>query len=314
MSKQATMVKNKNKYKITNWSSYNESLKQRGSITIWFNEDIKNAWIYSGKQARGGKVIYSDTAIQICLMISKVYGLALRQTEGFMRSLVRLMKLDIPIPDYTRLSRRAKNLKICLAQFKKNERIDIVLDSTGLKVYGEGEWKVKKHGVGKHRTWRKLHIAIKADTQEIVAEVLSENNVDDGEVVPEILQSIPFCKSFRGDGAYDTVKVRKCFDKETKQIIPPRRNAVLSKEPNEALLQRDEAIKRIKEVGRKQWKVEEGYHKRNLVEVAMFRYKTIIGDKLRFRKFENEVVEAKIGCLILNVMTRLGMPVSMKVA
>lgn len=312
MNKQVTTVKDK--YKIINWANYNESLKQRGNITIWFTDDLKNSWEYSGQRNKGGKIIFSDTAIQVCLMIRQVYKLKLRQTEGFMKSLVGLMKLEIPIPEYTRLCKRAKDLKICLTQFGKNERIDIVLDSTGLKVYGEGEWKVRKHGAGKHRTWRKLHIAINPNTQEIVAEVLTENNVDDGEVVPEILESIPKCKSFRGDGAYDKVKVRKSFDKETKQIIPPQHNAVISKKSDEALIQRDRAIKRIKEVGRAQWKKEEDYHKRSLGEVVMFRYKTIIGDKLMSRKFENEVVEVKIACLILNIMTKLGMPISKKAA
>lgn len=308
--------KPKDNYKILNWSSYNASLKQRGSITVWFSEDAIESWQYRGKRERGGKIIYSDTAIQTCLMIRKVYGLKLRQTEGFMNSLVKLLNVDCPIPDYTRLSRRAKDLKICLKRFRKDEKIDIVVDSTGLKVYGEGEWKVRKHGWSKHRTWRKLHLGIDPLTHEIVAEVLTDNSVDDAAVVDRLLEEVPIeIRSFRGDGAYDKIKVRRLLTKkEIEQVIPPQHNAVVCKKPKSELKARDECIKRIAEIGREEWKKEVAYHKRSLSEVAMFRYKTILGDKIMSRKFENEVTEARIGCLILNQMTKLGMPISKKAA
>jgi len=308
--------KGKDKYKILNWSSYNESLKQRGNITFWFSEDAIKSWKYDGKRDRGGKIIYSDTAIKTCLIIRKVYKLKLRQTEGFMRSLVILLKIACPIPDYSRLSRRAKDLDICLKRFKKDEKIDIVVDSTGLKIYGEGEWKVRKHGCSKHRTWRKLHIGINPATHEIVAEVLTDNSVDDAEVIGDLLKGVPATiKSFRGDGAYDKIKVRRILtEMDIGQIIPPQQNAVLSKTHNPALKIRDQNIRGIKEVGRKEWKKKVDYHKRSLSEVAMFRYKTILGEKLMSRKFENEVTEARIGCFILNEMTKLGMPISKKAA
>lgn len=314
MSKQ--LSKPKDKYKILNWSSYNESLKQRGSITVWFSEDAIQSWNYNGKRGQGGKIIYSDSAIMTCLIIRKVYRLKLRQTEGFMKSLVSLLKISLAIPDYSVLCRRAKNLKVCLKRFDNDEPIHIVVDSTGLKVYGEGEWKVRQHGWSKRRTWRKLHLGVNPGTHEIIAEQLTNNDVDDAEVVPDLLKEIPTgIKSFGGDGAYDKIKVRKTLtSKGIKQLIPPQKKAVISKKPNKALLERDEAIKRIKEIGRAEWKIEIGYHKRSLSEVAMFRYKTILGDKLMSRKFENEVIEARIGCLILNEMTKLGMPISRKAA
>ena len=308
--------KAKDKYKILNWSSYNESLKQRGSITLWFSSNAIESWEYTGKRMRGGKLIYSDTAIKTCLIIRKIYGLKLRQTEGFMNSLVRLLNIECPIPDYSRLSRRAKTLKISLKKFKKGEHLDIVVDSTGLKVYGEGEWKVRKHGWSKHRTWRKLHLGMNPDTHEIVAEILTDNGVDDGKVVDDLLKEVPAnIKNFRGDGAYDKIKVRTLLtEMDVGQIIPPQHNAVINSKSNPALKTRDDSIKRIAEVGRAEWKKEIGYHKRSLGEVAMFRYKTILGDKLMSRKFENEVIEARIGCLILNEMTKLGMPISKKSA
>lgn len=313
MNKQQS--KCKDKYKILNWSSYNESLKQRGNITFWLSEEAIGLWNYQGKRKPGGKIIYSDTAILSCLIIRKVYRLRLRQTEGFMKSLFSQLNISLPIPDYTLLCRRAKKLKVSLNPFKKEESIDIVLDSTGLKVYGEGEWKVRQHGSSKHRTWRKLHLGVNPETNEIIAEKLTNNGVDDAEVVPDLLKEIPMViKSFTADGAYDKIKVRTMLtQKGIRQIIPPQKNAVLSKSNNPILKQRDDDIKKIKEHGSRQWKTEMGYHKRSLSEVAMFRYKTIIGDTLMSRKLENEATEARIGCLILNKIIKLGMPISTKV-
>jgi len=313
MSKQ--LSERKDTYKILNWSSYNESLKQRGSITVWFGEDAVKSWEYQGKREQGGKIIYSDTAIKTCLIIRKVYHLKLRQTEGFMKSLVSLLGIPLAIPHYSILSRRAGKLNIAIKQFKKQEPIHIVVDSTGLKVYGEGEWKVRQHGWSKHRTWRKLHLGVDPNTHEIVAERLTSNSVDDAEAVADLLKEIPtVVTSFAADGAYDKVKVRKqLVAKGIKQVIPPQKTAVVSKKPpDKALLERDEAIRRIKQIGRAEWKKEVGYHKRSMAEVAMYRYKTILGDKLMSRKFENEAIEARIGCLVLNKMTTLGMPISKK--
>ena len=177
---------------------------------------------------------------------------------------------------------------------------------------GEGEWKVRKHGWSKHRTWRKLHIGVNPLTHEIVAELLTENDIDDAQVVGALIEGIRVrIKSFRGDGAYDKQKVRKLLTtKEMEQIIPPQHNAVVSKTARSELSARDEAIKRIKQIGRKQWKQETGYHKRSIGEVAMYRYKTILGDKILARTFQNQQAEVRIGCLILNKMTKLGMPIS----
>lgn len=314
MNKQ-TQPKPKDKYKITNWKEYNESLKQRGSITIWFSEEALELWKYTGTKLKGGQKKYSDLAIETSLTIRTVYHLKLRQTEGFMNSLIQIMQINLEIPDYSTLSRRAGKLNISLGNFKKKGNIDIIVDSTGLKVYGEGEWKVRKHGWSKHRTWRKLHIGIDGATQEIIAEELTKNSVEDADIIDDVLNVSDNIDSFTGDGAYDKKKVRKILTKKgIKQKIPPQRNAVLSKGDDSALQSRDKAIKRIKRIGRKKWKQEVGYHRRSLGEVAMFRYKTIIGDKILSRKFENEKVEVRLGCAILNKMTTLGMPVSIKVA
>ena len=314
MNKQ-TQLQCKNKYKIINWKEYNESLKQRGSITIWISKEALELWKYTGPKLKGGQKKYSDLAIETSLTIRKVYHLKLRQTEGFVNSLIQIMQVNLEVPDYSTLSRRAGKLNISLGNFKDNGNIDIVVDSTGLKVYGEGEWKVRKYGWSKHRTWRKLHIGIDGVTQEIIAEELTENNIDDADVIEDVLNVSDNIDSFTGDGAYDKKKVRKILTKKKiKQKIPPQRNAVISKEADYDLQSRDKAIKRIKSIGIEKWKQEVGYHRRSLVEVAMFRYKTIIGDKILSRKFVNEKVEVRLGCAILNKMTALGMPVSIKVA
>jgi len=306
--------KAKDKYKILNWSDYNNSLKNRGRITLWISNEALDSWVYTGSRKRGGKIEYSDLAIETCLTIKQVIHLKLRQTEGFVNSLFELMSVEKEAPDYSTLSRRAGSLQIELKATKQKGGIDIIVDSTGLKVYGEGEWKVRKHGWSKHRTWRKLHIGINGVTQEIVSEELTGNDTSDAEVVSDLLnETDESINSFTGDGAYDKKNVRETLSKKKiKEIIPPQENAVISENP--ALKERNKAIKRINKIGRKEWKKQVKYHRRSLVEVSMFRYKTIIGDKINARKFENEKTEVRINCSILNVMTNLGMPISIKVA
>jgi len=305
--------KAKDKYKILNWAEYNKSLKNRGRITLWISEDAINSWAHLGLRERGGKIEYSDLAIKTCLTLKQVFHLKLRQTEGFVSSLFEVMNIGKKAPDYSTLSRRAGSLQIELKATKRKGNIDIIVDSTGLKVYGEGEWKVRRYGWSKHRTWRKLHIGINGETQEIIAEELTENSKSDAEVTGDLLNEVEYqINSFTGDGAYDKKNVRKELCKrKIKEIIPPQENAVES--IDSVLKERNKAIKSIDKIGRKKWKKKVKYHKRSLVEVAMFRYKTIIGDKISARKFDNEKTEVRINCSILNVMTNLGMPISKKV-
>jgi hypothetical protein len=309
-----SLPKPKEKYKVCNWKQYNEHLKRRGDLTIWIAEDVAGTWVYEGKRERGGKKIYSELAIHTCLAIRKVYHLPLRQTQGMLRSIFRIMGVPYQIPDYSTLSRRAAGLNISLAQSETD--LHLVLDSTGLKVYGEGEWKVRRHGWSKHRTWRKLHLGINRDTQQIVMQLLTPHTVDDAQAALTLMnENKTTINSFTGDGSYDKSKLRKLLLKERIiPIVPPQRNALISDGTKEEIKSRDDDIKRIKEVGRAQWKKEMNYHKRSRVEVAMFRYKTIIGDKLKSRKDENQQTEAKMGSWILNKMAAMGMPISKKVA
>ena len=144
-------------YRVKNWSEYDKALVQRGSITFWMTDDFEKTWLYVGEKQRGSQFEYSQQAILVMLIIKEVFHLTNRGVEGFMRSIFQLMKINLPIPDHSTLSKRGKDLKVSLPK-KNSPSLNIVMDSTGLKIYGEGEWKVRMHGVSKRRTWRKLHV------------------------------------------------------------------------------------------------------------------------------------------------------------
>jgi transposase len=311
------------RYKVKNWSEYDESLKKRGSITFWFSNDAIDNWYYDGPTYQGRTKDYSDLAIETMLILKKVYHLNLRATEGFLESLMILMNIELEIPDHSTLSRRQQHLSVDIPREHRKMR-HIVVDSSGLKVYGEGEWKVRTHGANKRRTWRKLHLGVDESTKEIVANILTKNNVDDGEeLAPTLDQVESQIEAVGADGAYDKKKVYNAIEKrsqeqdiEIKVIIPPRRNAKIWQHGNckKPPLPRDENLRYIRQHGRKKWKRDSGYHRRSLSETTFFRYKIIIGRTLSSRTFERQKVEAKIGCKILNKMTTLAMPDSYKVA
>jgi hypothetical protein len=307
------------RYKVNNWSEYNRSLKSRGSITVWLNTESLNQWYYIGKTQRGAQYQYSETCIELCFILRKVYRLPLRQTEGFIVSILQLADIELHVPDYTVICRRIKSLKVDLgveSKLAKGEKIDIALDATGLKVYGEGEWKVRQHGYSKHRTWRKLHIGIDPNTGLIHAQKLTLNSQDDSSLVESLIEQVksPINK-FLGDGIYDTRKAYNALTKRKIQpIIPPRPGARISRncEKEDAFYQRNDSIRSIRRHGKKRWKKATGYHQRSKVETTMFRYKTTFGDHLQSRDFERQQVETQIGCEILNKFTILGRPVTSK--
>jgi Transposase DDE domain len=312
-------LRSKRLYRVQNWSDYEKSLVQRGSITFWLSDDFEQTWLYAGEKQRGSQYDYSDQAIEIMLTVKEVFHLANRGVEGFVRSLFGMMKIDLPVPDHSTLSKRGKTLKVNLPK-KSSGSLNIVLDSTGLKIYGEGEWKVRKHGYSKRRTWRKLHLGGNPDTGEILAVVLTENRVSDDAVVKAMLEQIEeSLLSCAGDGAYDKRKVYEALNEHSPEadiLIPPRKNAHIWRHGNskEEPHKRDENIRYIRKHGRKTWKEESGYHMRSLAETLMFRLKTIFGDKLSARLLETQVTQALIRCLALNKMTHLGMPESYQVA
>lgn len=306
-------------YRVTNWSEYDTALVQRGSISFWFSDDFGKGWLYTGEKQRGSQFEYSDQAIQTMLTIKEVFHLPHRGVEGFVRSVFELLKVDLPVPDHSTLSKRSPTLKVKLPT-QTRRSLNLVLDSTGLKIYGEGEWKVRKHGYSKHRTWRTLHVGTNPDNGEIQVAVLTENSVSDDAVVKDLLDQIEHpLLSCAADGAYDKRKVYEALNAHSPEVailIPPRKNARIWQHGNskEERLKRDENLRYIRKHGRRQWKEDSGYHRRSLVETLMFRLKTIFGDKLSARLLETQTTQALIRCLALNKMTQLGMPQSYPVA
>lgn len=300
-------------YKVSNWAKYNEALVNRGSLTLWLDEAALAGWAHANEGVKRGRPFtFSDAAIECLLMLREVFRLPYRQTEGLARSLFQLMELQLPVPDYSSLAKRAGTLSIDLAATRRRGPLDIVVDSTGLKVFGEGEWKVRKHGAGKRRIWRKLHLAINLATQEIEATVLTENSGHDADQVPGLLAQIPApIGSFRGDGAYDKWKVyAELASRGIQPVIPPQHNAKIKQHGNSTAvpLPRDEAIRGIRQLGRAAWKRDVEYHKRSLGETGMYRMKTIFGGTLKNRTLPNQQAEVYLRSKALNRVTKLGMP------
>ncbi len=310
------MEKQKRRYKITNWSAYNEALVNRGSLTLWIEDSQIECWHKAERSGyRGSPMTYSDVAIQCSLMIREVFKLALRATEGFLRSLVKWLGVPLQVPDYSTLCRRQKTLSVALPRTSGQTTRHLVVDSTGLKVYGEGEWKVRQHGAGKRRTWRKFHLAVDSQTQEVVAAELTANFVGDAEVLPDLLSQLLSDEpidSVAADGAYDTADCHQAIRaKQAKALIPPRAGAVEWPDNEDGTAHpRTLILRACAEQGESEWKRTSGYHRRSLAETAMFRMKTLFSDKLKNRNFVAQQVEAYLRVGALNKMTRLGMPVS----
>lgn len=320
MSKVASkpITENKSQYKIFNWPEYNKSLINRGDITVWIEEGAVENWYYQGPVQRGAQYYYSDECIGCLLGLKAVFGLAYRQTAGFATSVLKLMGYEMEVPSYTQINRRAKEVETDISLPKAGSPLHLVFDSTGLKVYGEGEWKVRKHGHSKRRTWRKLHLGVDEDSGYIHAQVLTENSVDDASQLQPMMEQVgEDVVTVGADGAYDK---KKCWDylkgEFIEGIIPPREGAVYWTDGEGRLLDigRNSILKKIDKMGRKKWKEKSGYHRRSLSETAMFRFKTIFGAELFSREFSRQKTEVKIKIKVLNKMTAIGMPISIQIA
>ena len=299
---------------MTNWPEYDAALVRRGSLTVWFTEEAVAAWHAPATRERGGQPIYSAIAIETGLALRLVSHQPLRQTQRLLRSITDVLGVDIAIPDHTTLSRRGGGLTILLKRLDRAEPLHLLVDSTGLKIYGEGEWLDQKHSIRSCRRWRKLHLGIDAVTHEIVASELALDDVGDVSEIPALLDQIDArIASMTADGTYDGEAVYDAVAKrhpEAAMIIPPRATAV----PNESTTtQRDRHIAEIEKHGRMNRQRRSGYNRRNLVETAMYRYKTVVGRRLHARALPNQQTEAKIGCNVLNRMTTLGMPATVRI-
>ena len=263
------------RYRVTNWAEYDAALRQRGSLTVWFTEEAIAAWNAEPRTTRGGQSRYSVLAIKTALTLRAVFRLALRQTEGLIGSILRLLGIDLTLPDHSTLSRRAETLEVRIPCRSSRGPVHLLVDSTGLQLCGAGEWLVEKHGTRRRRSWRKLHIGVDADTGQILAAELTNCDVDDGSQVEPLLGQItdPLA-SFIGDGAYDQTCIYDTIakrDPDAEVIIPPRSTAVPSEMAESAPTQRDRHLQSIAEHGRMGWKERSGYTRRALVETSMSR-------------------------------------------
>lgn len=306
-------------YRIKNWPQYNRSLIQRGSMNFWFSEEAIKKWRSTSHTGeRGRPQEYSDDAILCALLIRTVYSLPLRALEGLLKSIATSLELDIKIPSYTQICRRAKALKRVLRKLSKKRPKDVVFDSTGLKVYGEGEWKVRQHGASKRRVWRKLHLAVDPDSKEIIVSDLTTNGVGSGDaqIGKKMMKQVPKgVKRVFGDGAYDSTEFRQEVESlGAETIVPPPRDGVTHPNTTDpAITKRNDAILEISGLGgddpaRKLWKILRDYHRRSLAETTMYRIKQLTGGNLRSREWERQCVEGYIKCFVINKMTQLGMP------
>ena len=312
-------------HKVTNWPAYDASLRQRGSLTVWFTDEAIRAWRAEPRTTRGGQPWYSELAILTALTLRAVFRLAFRQTEGLIGSLMGLLGLTLPVPDHTTLSRRAATLEVPRPRSGSRsdyghdtEPVHLLVDSTGLKLCGPGEWLIEKHGTKTRRSWRKLHLGRDADTGQIVAATLTTHDVDDGSQVDPLLDQVDGqIASFTGDGAYDQEGVSASVAErhpEAEVIVPPRATAVPSHTAESAPTPRDRHLQHIAERGRMGWQRASGYTKRAKAEAAIGRWKQVIGDRLRAHTDERRATEVDVAVHVLNRMLELGRPTYVRMA
>lgn len=305
-------------YRVRNWSQYNKGLVSRGSLIVWFNKNQ----IKSSEGAHGNEA-YSDALILCALTIRQLFNLPYRATEGFLRSLIELHQLSIPTPNYSTLCRRSKTLKVDLKIKPTSKPRHILIDSTGVQVLGEGEWKRLKHGESRCQVWKKLHIALDADSLDIVAMDVTDSVRLDGNYLPGLIEQIEGpIEQITGDGAYDK---QNCYEsarqRGAKPVFPPQHNAAVQRnkiKKNPALLPRDELITQLnsapdKEEALRLWKQNNHYHRRSLVETNMSRMSFIFSDQMSARTPENQYTDLAIRCRIINKMNKLGLPKSVAV-
>ncbi|WP_444666575.1 IS5 family transposase [Cereibacter changlensis] len=302
------------RYRTTNWSAYNAALRSRGSLLIWLDKEM--AWL-SPRQGRPGRPpVFSDAAIQFCLTIKVLFKLPLRQTTGMVASLLKMANLDWAVPDYTTLCRRqrrslSRSLPAC------RWPLNLLVDSTGIKFLGDGEWQARKHGVQGRRQWRKVHLAMDTATSDIRAVEFTPSSDGDSPVLPELLDQIPESEEIgtvTADGAYDT---RRChtaiIDRQATPIIPIRKNGRPWKANCPAAIARNETLRATRHYGRAFWKRWTGYHARSRIEAKM-RCLKIFGERIAARHPDSQTAEIQIRVALMNRFSALGTAEIIRVA
>ncbi|MEX3592385.1 MAG: IS5 family transposase [Burkholderia sp.] len=301
----------KARYRVRNWAAYNAGLINLENVTIWINEAVL-ARMHEAIPTRGRPCLYGDALIQALLGVKTVYRLTARVLQGFTHSLCDLAFPSLPVPNYTTLCRREKTLDVELPILRDNESIHLVVDSTGLKVYGEGEWKVRQHGYSKRRTWRKVHLALNANTGQVHAALMTNQNVADGDALAKLLDQIPRAEQIDvigGDGAYDTKPCHGAIAARSAiPSIPPREGAAHWPADMPGAAWRNGAVDAIARDGCREWKQHSGYHRRSLAENAMYRFKILTGNCLWARHIDSQANEVAVRVGVTNRMADLARP------
>lgn len=302
-------------YRIRNWGVYNQGLIARGNLKFWLDAELLEEWqnpIQMGK--RGAPCRYSDAVIEFGLTLSHLFNLALRQTQGFIEYLLSALNISVSAPHYATLSRRRKHLNILLKRRSVKDPLHVVVDATGVKIFGEGEWKMRQHGKQKRRQWVKLHLAVNEMNSDILGYTVTSSNVHDSQQLSPLLEQIPEeIEQISGDKAYDSHLCHELIQQRgAKGTIPVRDGSKIRKHGNSRgkTLPRDEVLRGQRILGKKGWKNASGYHRRSLAETAMSRLKRIFGGSLRSRTFESQTVDLGIRVSMLNRMLELGRPES----
>lgn len=280
-------------YRVKNWKSYNNALVNRGSLTLWVEEEAIGSWLSSEESTgRGRPCTYSDVAIETGLTLRTLWRIPLRMAQGLLASILKLMHVDLPVHHYTTLCRRAVGLEVDLRVTPSRDPRHLVIDSTGLKVFGEGEWKMRTHGKSKRRTWRKLHLSVDAKTHEIVACSLTDKDTHDSKETKNLLSGGENIEAVYADGAYDNQNAyQPIVDAGARAVIPPRSGAALMKAKTWGIVERNMNVREKWFLGIELWKEARNYHRRSLAETGMYRQKQILGDHLRSRDVDRQVTE-----------------------
>ena len=303
------------RYRTTNWSEYNAALRRRGSLLVWLDREME--WSASKRGRPGRPEIFSDAAIQFCLSIKVLFGLALRQAIGMVASLLELAGLDWPVPDFSTLCRRQRTVTIQIPYRRAGGPLNLLVDSTGVKMRGDGEWQARRHGASRRRQWRKVHLAMDTATGDIRAVEFTPSREGDSPVLPDLLDQIPRGEQIgtvTADGAFDT---RRChtaiIERGATAIIPIRRNGRPWKEDCPAAQARNEILRASKHFGRAFWKRWTGYHARSRIEAQMRRLKSF-GERVGSRDPDRQTAEIHTRIALMNRFSALGRAKIVRVA
>ena len=225
----------KARYRVTNWAEYDRGLVQRGDVRVWISAEALACWKAACRSTPGGQRRFSNLAVETVLVLGALYKLPLRQTEGFVRSLIALMRLELTVPDHTTLARRRRTMQTTEFRWPRTKPVDIVIDSTGLKFHGAGEWARAKHGESR-RSWRKLHISVNPDDNEIIAFELTDDDTSDAAMIGDLvtasggnIRAVIADGAYDGEPRYDAIRAARPPGSPPKIVIPPKAPSIPDK-------------------------------------------------------------------------------------